>query len=773
MVKVKKRHRAEGANGLQAEPDERTADPWPTAEPTDALAEPDVKKRKNSKGWKPVQMEFDLMKEFETDGGLFIEEADDEEYAGVSYADLGLELGPNLLEQPRKLKGKKKQKKRHSDGSGQVSEAGQTAEELQAENAKLREQLEQAKQVQAKEALAKEEASAGDLVPEWVPYELHAKLLVGLSRLGFPKPTPVQARCLTPAVRQRKDIVAAAETGSGKTLAFGLPILHHILSGMESTSQEALGAGTASASSTAPAAPVPSQADRLLSALIILPTRELAVQVQSHINNVAQCTTVRSECVVGGMSIHKQKRLLGRHPYIVVGTPGRIFALLGLGNEAEAEKMDWFRNGVAGLKHLVLDEADRLVESGHFKELDAILAHVYASLARTHQLQTFVFSATLTMDPRSSYHKAKGGSGSDKVGVLMNRLKFRDSKSVLRVDCTKEETAKGKGSDSDDEVAISAIGKLPEKLVFREVVCSDDKEREAFLTLQLLRRYRWGPIAAANGNPLSGLESAHAIGGQIIIFVNAITSVLRLSSVLALLLESPSASKVLSRVRMSHKKGGADDKAAGGICVDVLGLHSRMKQKDRLKRMETFRKTKHAVLVCTDIAARGLDVPDVVSVLHYQAPRNSESFVHRSGRTARAGRSGESIAFMSPSDHASWGRLYRTVGISKENIQDIAPEAFEIGAAREASKLVADLEIKLHRASKEQADKSWLKRTADEAELMLDSEDEDKDAAKAAAPRHAHWGLYQQLQARTRRLPKRSGAAPLPRSGRKRNGRGR
>eukprot|EP00971_Amphidinium_carterae_P234570 4654781-Amphidinium_carterae.1 len=161
-----------------------------------------------------------------------------------------------------------------------------------------------------------------------------------IARLRFKTPTEVQRRCLQPAIRQRKDLIGAAETGSGKTLAFGLPILHHIL-----TSEDSGGGGAAGGEA-------PAVKDKRLSAVAILPTRELAVQVQNHISAVAQGTNIRVECVVGGMSVQKQHRLLNRGPRIVVGTPGRLFALLGLNKDAEQEKCEWLRTNLAGVRHL-------------------------------------------------------------------------------------------------------------------------------------------------------------------------------------------------------------------------------------------------------------------------------------------------------------------------------------------------------------------------------------------------------------------------------------
>lgn len=249
-----------------------------------------------------------------------------------------------------------------------------------------------------------------------------------------------------------------------------------------------------------------------------------------------------------------------------------------------------------------------------------------------------------------------------------------------------------------------------------------------------------------------------------LLFVNAISSVLRLSSVLAMVLESPSARKVLSRVQMAQSKG---DKGKPSVVVDVLGLHSRMRQKDRLLAIERFRELDCGVLVCTDIAARGLDLPGIAAVIHYHVPRAAEVFVHRSGRTARAGRAGESVAITAPGDSTQWMRIYRAVGVESAQITDVGPTGFELSAAREAARLAADLESKIHQTKKQRADKSWLRRTADAAELLLSDEEQDPDRGRDAAPKHALRGLYQQMLARVRRLPKRQGGAPM-RRGRRR-----
>lgn len=691
--------------------------------------------------WKSAQIDLSLLKEFEGSGGLFIEEATDE--VGVTY-------GPGHIDysDDGPLK-KKKRKKKAGQADTEKKRRLEEVDHVHVEPIK-RKRRRQAEDPSPAAAISPSSTAAPSdskpteedmtkALPEWVQFDLHPAILANLFRLGFKSPTQVQAQCLTPAIRQRKDIVGAAETGSGKTLAFGLPILHHTLGALNANEADA-GHG--------------------LRAIAILPTRELAVQVRRHFNDAAQGTSVRTECVVGGMSLEKQRRLLKRRPQIVIGTPGRMFALLGLGKEADNEQCEWLRDAVRGLRHLVLDEADRLVESGHFRELDRILGHVYSSLERHQQLQTFVFSATLTLDPRGKWQRAKDGADGGKVAQLAQRLQFREPRAVHIVDLNgpgaHDKKQEGTARNDQGKHGGAAGALLPERLALREAICSDDKDREAVLAMWLLRRYRW-ESANATGTPGS---TCPVPGGRIVLFVNAISSVLRLTPVISLLLESPSAEQVLARVRMTQGKKGRE---VPGLSVYVLGLHSKMRQKERLKKIERFRASKDAILICTDVAARGLDVPEVAAVLHYQAPRGAEVFVHRSGRTARAGRSGESVAFLGPGDAAQWAKLYRSAGINKEKAQDIGTTAFELTAAREAVRLAVDLELKVHKHAKENSDRSWMRRTADEADLMLSDDDDERENGKKAAPRQALWGLYQQLQARVRRPPKRLGGGPLPR----------
>lgn len=192
-------------------------------------------------------------------------------------------------------------------------------------------------------------------------------VLRALSELGFAYPTPVQALTLPSAIRDRMDILGAAETGSGKTLAFGIPLIHFITNDKIDDQNE-------------------SDANPLR-ALVLTPTRELAIQVRNHLRAAAKYTDVTIQTVVGGMSQQKQERLLKKCPDIVVATPGRLWELIQEGNPHLSQAPD--------IKYLVIDEADRMIEKGHFAELLQLLELINKDKDKTRH--TYIFSATLTL----------------------------------------------------------------------------------------------------------------------------------------------------------------------------------------------------------------------------------------------------------------------------------------------------------------------------------------------------------------------------------------
>jgi len=209
----------------------------------------------------------------------------------------------------------------------------------------------------------------------WIPFNIHPLLLRGLHSCGFKSPTPIQNNSIQVAIRDRKDIIGAAETGSGKTLAFGLPVLNSILNDKEVK-------------------------EKYLRCLIVTPTRELAMQICDHLRQVSKFTKIRVVPVVGGLSHQKQERLLSYSPEIIVGTPGRLWEFMSQSNS--------YLSDISKLNFFIIDEADRMIEFGHFKELENITSTLIPTEVEDEDeipvqenvsvnRQTFIFSATLTI----------------------------------------------------------------------------------------------------------------------------------------------------------------------------------------------------------------------------------------------------------------------------------------------------------------------------------------------------------------------------------------
>ena len=199
-------------------------------------------------------------------------------------------------------------------------------------------------------------------LPSWSKLRLSQPTLQALQSLGFDTPTAIQSLAI-PRIIQGHDLIGKASTGSGKTLAFGIPILEHILA-------------------------LPNPKSRVPVALIIAPTRELAKQIVTHLEEIAkfsfgEMTVVN---VIGGLAVQKQLRILEKRPSVVVGTPGRLWEILS-NPELKRLQLD---ASLKNIQFLILDEADRLLQEGHFKEIENILEFVNGG----ENKQTLVFSAT-------------------------------------------------------------------------------------------------------------------------------------------------------------------------------------------------------------------------------------------------------------------------------------------------------------------------------------------------------------------------------------------
>ncbi len=333
-----------------------------------------------------------------------------------------------------------------------------------------------------------------------------------IDELGYKSPTPIQAQAI-PAVLAGRDLMAAAQTGTGKTAGFALPLLQRLT--MEG----------------------PQVASNCVRVLVLVPTRELAEQVHASFQAYGSKLPLRMAVAYGGVSINPQMMKLRKGLDLLVATPGRLLDLYG----QNAVKFNQVQT-------LVLDEADRMLDLGFSRELNAVFAALPA------QRQTLLFSATF----------------SDPIRALANAL-LRDPLSI----------------------EISARNSTVKSV--RQSIITVDKKRKAELFVHLLRQRRWG---------------------QVLAFVKTRNGVDQLVAILG----------------------------AQGISADAI--HGDKPQPARLRALERFKAGEIQVLVATDVAARGLDIDDLPQVVNVDLPIVAEDYVHRIGRTGRAGASGEAISLV-------------------------------------------------------------------------------------------------------------------------------
>lgn len=356
-------------------------------------------------------------------------------------------------------------------------------------------------------------------------FGLSEAMLTKLTTIGFTIPTPIQVQSI-PAAMEGKDILGTAQTGTGKTAAFGLPLIHHLMNKPHSM------------------------------ALVMTPTRELAVQVMTQIKAfLPEGSGIKTALLIGGEAMFKQLNQLQTKPRIIIGTPGRINDHL---------ERDTLR--LSKTDFLVLDEADRMLDMGFGVQLEAIAEYL------PEVRQTLMFSAT----------------------VPPNIMKL--AKNYLK-DPVRVETA----------APHLAAPKIKQELVH----VNDDTKHDSLVKL------------------------LDARSGQIIVFVKTKHGADRLARRL---------------VRENHS-------------ADAIHGDLRQGQRDRVIR--TFRKNEVRILVATDVAARGLDIPMLETVINFDLPQCPEDYIHRIGRTGRNGQEGEAICLINNADKSKWAAIDRLMNPGK------------------------------------------------------------------------------------------------------------
>ncbi len=331
-------------------------------------------------------------------------------------------------------------------------------------------------------------------------------LLEALARLNYKNPTPIQRQAIPIAI-QGKDVVGIAQTGTGKTLAFGIPMIQRL--------QQIQGRG-----------------------LVVLPTRELAIQVDESLRQAGAKLGLRTAVLIGGMAIRPQIQALTKNPHIITATPGRLNdhlnrRTLQLGN----------------VRIVVLDEADRMLDMGFAPQIQKI----FQALPR--ERQTMLFSATIPLEIM-------------KLAAAYMKLPIR--------------------------IEVAPTGTIVKQLT-QEIFIIPKNAKEG-LVEKLLRQY----------------------SGAALIF---------------------------TRTKYGAKKL---TRALRDIGHRVAEIHSNRSLNQRREALQGFKSGKYRVLVATDIASRGIDVIGIELVINYDLPENAKDYVHRVGRTARAGASGHAISFVMP-----------------------------------------------------------------------------------------------------------------------------
>ncbi len=350
---------------------------------------------------------------------------------------------------------------------------------------------------------------------DWKPYTIHKEIQNALYAMGYDRPTSVQKEAMPP-ISEGKDVVIQGETGSGKTAAFAIPFIDQI-----------------------------AEEENRIQALVIVPTRELAVQVANEFSEIGRYKRLRALPVFGKQSLQRQKDQLKQRVHVVVATPGRLKDLL----EKEAIKLE-------SISWLVIDEADEMLQRGFLEDVEWIIDHV------KKRRQTVFLSATI------------------------------------------------------DEQLTPVIEKTMNQPVYVHA------KQEVVLVSEVMQYH------CVYRNKNESEETVNAIIEQLLIDLEPRTGIIfantqqRVDALVYALKKEP-------RLRKR-----------------IIALHGGLPQKERLRRIEGIKNGEPWIVVATDLIARGIHIDGLSLVIHAELPVNPENYVHRNGRTGRAGMKGTVIALI-------------------------------------------------------------------------------------------------------------------------------
>jgi superfamily II DNA/RNA helicase len=375
-----------------------------------------------------------------------------------------------------------------------------------------------------------------------------------LTDQGYVHPTPIQAQAI-PVVLQGRDVMGAAQTGTGKTAGFSLPIIQLLLAHANTSM---------------------SPARHPVRALVLTPTRELAVQVAENVANYCKHTPLRSTVVYGGVDIKPQAAIMRGGVEIVIATPGRLL------DHVEQKSIS-----LSQVQMLVMDEADRMLDMGFLPDLQRIINLL------PKQRQNLMFSATFSPEIK----KLAGSFMNDPVTIEVAR------------------------SNATADKVTQVVYKVAEEAK-RDAVAHILRQREM---------------------------------KQVIVFSNT----------------KIGASRLARGLEQDGMKASA--------------IHGDKTQQERMAALDSFKKGEIEVLVATDVAARGLDITDLPCVINFDLPYNAEDYVHRIGRTGRAGASGDALSVYSDKDERLLADIEKLIKqtVTRGTLEGFAPRSAR--PAREAA----------------------------------------------------------------------------------------
>lgn len=351
---------------------------------------------------------------------------------------------------------------------------------------------------------------------------LKKSVLRGIERIGFSTPSPIQTQAI-PAILKGGDLIAQAQTGTGKTAAFALPILNNL------------------------------QHNGKIEALVITPTRELAMQISDEIFKLGKFCGVKTICVYGGQNIKHQIGFLDKKPQVMIATPGRLL------DHLKNNRLKGFAP-----KIVVLDESDEMLDMGFLDDIEEIFGYL------PEDIQVLLFSATMPKPIRDL---------ADKILLSPTNIKITPT-----------------------EITNTDISQ-------RYYVINEGERNDAILRL---------------------LDT-----------------------------QEPTSSIIFTRTK---KEADMLNEMLCSQGYKSVVLHGDLDQRQRRESITSFKNKKSNILVATDVASRGLDISDVSHVFNYHIPLNPESYVHRIGRTGRAGKKGIAITLVTPLEYKELQRIQDDVG---------------------------------------------------------------------------------------------------------------